>query len=209
MSAVDDKYIQRGVLLALPNAFQSWEGELGLMNADKRGGQFEYPDSFIDFVSRIKDYTGKFAGSKYRDGENPWGVVCHCAFPSATQNEISGDDAKTLVRNGCMLVAEGANMPTSPEGIRVFQNSNILYGPGKAANAGGVACSGLEMAQDSQFMQWPREEVDGRLHQIMVSIHQTCFQTAEEYGQKGNYVMGANIAGFCKVADAMIDQGVV
>ncbi|MCX7044982.1 MAG: NADP-specific glutamate dehydrogenase [Candidatus Sumerlaeota bacterium] len=158
---------------------------------------------------RIKEYTSQFPGSKYRDGENPWGVVCHCAFPSATQNEISGEDAKTLVRNGCMLVAEGANMPTSPEGIRVFQSGNILYGPGKAANAGGVACSGLEMAQDSQFMQWPREEVDGRLHQIMVSIHKTCFETAEEYGKKGDYVVGANIAGFVKVADAMIDQGVV
>ncbi|MCZ7640333.1 MAG: NADP-specific glutamate dehydrogenase [Verrucomicrobia bacterium] len=157
---------------------------------------------------RIKEYADKF-GARYLAGQRPWSVPCDCAFPSATQNEISGEDATTLVRNGCQLVAEGANMPTEPEGIEVFLNAKILYGPGKAANAGGVATSGLEMSQNSMRLMWSREEVDAKLQRIMVTIHQNAFNTAAEYGCPGNLVVGANIAGFVKVADAMLDQGVV
>ena len=157
---------------------------------------------------RIKEYADKF-GAKYYDGKRPWGIACDCAFPSATQNEISGDDAKALVNNGCFLVAEGANMPTEPEGIEIFLKKKVLYGPGKAANAGGVATSGLEMCQNSMRLAWTREEVDAKLHQIMITIHKNAFETAASYGQPGNYVAGANIAGFTKVADAMLDQGLV
>ena len=158
---------------------------------------------------RIREYADKFPGVEYCDGERPWGVKCDCAFPSATQNEISAQDAQTLVDNGCVLVSEGANMPTEPGGIEVFQKNNVMYGPGKAANAGGVATSGLEMSQNSLRLSWTREEVDERLRGIMKSIHDNAFSAAEEYGQPGNYVLGANIAGFLKVADAMLDQGVV
>ena len=158
---------------------------------------------------RMKEYADKFSGVQYRDGENPWGITCDCAFPSATQNEINGEDASKLVKNGCILVSEGANMPTDPEGVKVFQTHKILYGPGKAANAGGVAVSGLEMAQNSQHVTWPREEVDNRLRQIMKAIHHQAYSTAEDYGDPGNYVKGANIAGFVKVANAMLDQGLV
>jgi len=158
---------------------------------------------------RIKEYADKFKGAEFKEGVRPWGIKCDCAFPSATQNEISCDDAKTLVKNGCFVVSEGANMPTEPDGVDVFLDSKILYGPGKAANAGGVAVSGLEMAQNSQFIHWTREMVDEKLHQIMCEIHSNCRRTAEEYGQADNYVLGANIAGFVKVADAMIDQGLV
>lgn len=157
---------------------------------------------------RIKEYADKF-GAQYIAGQRPWSVPCDCAFPSATQNEISSEDAATLVRNGCQLVAEGANMPTEPEGIEVFLNAKILYGPGKAANAGGVATSGLEMSQNSMRLMWSREEVDAKLQRIMVTIHHNAFSTAAEYGCPGNLVVGANIAGFVKVADAMLDQGVV
>ncbi|MBM4148501.1 MAG: NADP-specific glutamate dehydrogenase [Lentisphaerae bacterium] len=157
---------------------------------------------------RIKEYADKF-GAQYLEGKAPWAVQCDCAFPSATQNEISGEDAKTLLKNGCVLVSEGANMPSAPEAVELFVERKILYGPGKAANAGGVATSGLEMSQNSMRMSWSREEVDQKLHNIMISIHSACHSTAEEYGQPGNYVMGANIAGFVKVADAMLDQGVV
>ena len=157
---------------------------------------------------RIKEYAEKF-GVEYYEGKRPWGIVCDCAFPSATQNEITGKDAKTLLENGCTVVSEGANMPTEPAGVELFLEKKILYGPGKAANAGGVAVSGLEMSQNAISMRWPREEVDQRLQQIMQAIHRSCFETAKEYGQPGNYVMGANIAGFMKVADSMIDQGVV
>ncbi len=158
---------------------------------------------------RIKEYADKFKGVQYQDGKRPWGIKCDCAFPSATQNEISGQDAKELVKNGCKLVAEGANMPTEPEGIDVFLDAKLMYGPGKAANAGGVACSGLEMSQNAQHTMWTREEVDKRLHDIMKSIHKSVSETAKEYGQPTNYVLGANISGFLKVADAMMDQGVV
>jgi glutamate dehydrogenase (NADP+) len=157
---------------------------------------------------RIKEYAEKF-GAKYYDGKRPWGIKCDCAFPSATQNEVSGEDAAALLKNGCILVAEGANMPSEPAAIDQFLSRKILYGPGKAANAGGVATSGLEMCQNSMRLPWTREEVDKRLHHIMVTIHKNAHDTAAEYGQKGNYVVGANIAGFVKVADAMLDQGLV
>jgi len=157
---------------------------------------------------RIKEYAEKF-GAEYLEGKRPWGIKCNCAFPSATQNEIDGDDAKTLLKNGCYLVAEGANMPCTPEAIEQFIASKILFGPAKAANAGGVATSGLEMSQNAMRLSWTREEVDERLHNIMIAIHKQCYDAAEEYGQPGNLVAGANIAGFIKVADAMLDQGLV
>ena len=158
---------------------------------------------------RIKEYADKFKGAQYLDGQRPWGVACDCAFPSATQNEVTGEEAKALLKNGCELVSEGANMPSTPEAIEAYLGAKILYGPGKAANAGGVATSGLEMSQNSMRLGWSREEVDQRLHNIMINIHSNCANTAKEYGQEGNYVLGANIAGFTKVADAMIDQGVL
>lgn len=157
---------------------------------------------------RIKEAVEQFGGS-FHEGKTPWGIACDCAFPCATQNEISGEDAKTLLKNGCTLVSEGANMPSEPEAVDAYLEAGILYGPGKAANAGGVATSGLEMSQNAMRMSWPREEVDSRLDEIMVAIHENCYQTAERYGHKGNYVIGANIAGFVKVAEAMLDQGVV
>ena len=156
---------------------------------------------------RIKEYTEKFGG-KYLEGKRPWKIKCDVAVPSATQNEINKEDAEALVKNGCICVAEGANMPSEPEAIDVYLKNKILYGPGKAANAGGVAVSGLEMSQNATSIHWSREEVDNRLQCIMSSIHQAC----ETYGKDGdfiNYVKGANIAGFIKVADSMLDQGVV
>ncbi|DAC73189.1 MAG TPA: NADP-specific glutamate dehydrogenase [Thermoplasmata archaeon] len=156
---------------------------------------------------RIKEYAEKYK-CEYAAGKTPWHFNCDCAFPSATQNEISKQDAKTLVDNGCILVAEGANMPTTPEGVEIFIENKILYGPGKAANAGGVATSGLEMSQNSARISWSRDEVDKKLQWIMAQIHNSCVK----YGKEGdfvNYVKGANIAGFVKVADAMIDQGLV
>jgi glutamate dehydrogenase (NADP+) len=157
---------------------------------------------------RIRAYADKFKSAKYLANEKPWIVKCDLAFPSATQNEIDVDDAKTLVKNGCICVAEGANMPTTPGGVDVFLEAKILYGPGKAANAGGVATSGLEMTQNAGVMRWQRDEVDQRLREIMTSIHANCVT----YGKNGsftNYVRGANIAGFVKVADAMLAQGIV
>ena len=157
---------------------------------------------------RIKEYADKY-GCEYREGKKPWDIKCDCAFPSATQNEIDGKDAQTLVDNGCFVVSEGANMPSTPEAVEIFIKNKVLYGPGKAANAGGVATSGLEMSQNSQRLGWTREEVDKKLKSIMVSIHKQCLDAAKEYGQPGNYVLGANIAGFVKVADAMLDQGLI
>jgi len=157
---------------------------------------------------RIREYADKY-GVEYREGARPWDIPCDCAFPSATQNEIDASDAKALLGNGCYVVAEGANMPSTPDAVEQFIENKILYGPGKAANAGGVATSGLEMSQNSMRMSWSREEVDEKLNAIMVAIHQQCVAAAEEYGQPGNYVLGANIAGFVKVADAMLDQGLV
>lgn len=159
---------------------------------------------------RIKEYADKYK-CEYFPGKKVWelGIKADCAFPSATENEINGDDAKKLLDNGVMLVAEGANMPSTPEAIDQYLAKKILYGPGKAANAGGVATSGLEMSQNSLRLSWTRDEVDQRLRDIMIAIHKQCVEAAEEYGQPGNYVMGANIAGFVKVADSMLDQGVV
>ena len=157
---------------------------------------------------RIKEYADKF-GCEYKAGENPWSIKCDCAFPSATQNEIDGKDAKTLLDNGCYVISEGANMPSTPEAVDLYVEKKILYGPGKAANAGGVAVSGLEMSQNSQRLGWTREDVDQKLQGVMTAIHQQCVDAASEYGQPGNYVMGANIAGFTKVADSMLDQGLI
>ncbi len=155
---------------------------------------------------RIKEYAEKY-GVAYHSKGRPWEVECDIALPCATQNELDGKDAKTLVDNGVIAVGEGANMPSTLEAIEVFQEAGVLYGPGKAANAGGVATSGLEMAQNSQRLFWTREEVDSKLHQIMISIHRNAYETAKIFGQPSNYVLGANIAGFLKVADAMIAQG--
>lgn len=147
---------------------------------------------------------------KYPEGRNPvWSVPCDAAFPSATQNELNGEDAAELVKNGCKLVCEGANMPSTPEAIDVFLNAKIAFGPGKAANAGGVATSQLEMSQNASMQQWTFEEVDQKLKRIMANIYTSISETAAEFGEPGNFVLGANIAGFRKVADAMIEQGAV
>ncbi len=156
---------------------------------------------------RIKEYADKY-NIEFHEGERPWGVKCDIALPCATQNELNEGEARTLVSNGCMLVSEGANMPSTPEAIEVFQNSKILFAPGKASNAGGVATSGLEMSQNSLRMNWTREEVDDKLKQIMKDIHSSCIKYGTE-GEYVDYVKGANIAGFVKVADAMLDQGLV
>ena len=167
----------------------------------RRGRMKEYADKYTSAV-----YTAVDAGADH----NPlWDHKADCAFPSATQNEINGNDAQNLVKNGVVLVSEGANMPTTPEGVDIFLDKGLLYGPGKAANAGGVSVSGLEMTQNSMRLAWTREEVDNRLKMIMKSIHQTSLEAAEQYGTPGNYVNGANIAGFVKVVDAMLDQGLV
>ena len=158
---------------------------------------------------RISEYADKFKGAKYFEGKTPWEIKCDVALPCATQNELQKEDAEQLVKNGCMLVGEGANMPTTPEAIEVFHKAKILFSPGKASNAGGVATSGLEMSQNSMRYNWTAEDVDKKLHGIMKDIHDACV----EYGSDGNgnvdYVKGANIAGFVKVADAMLAQGVV
>jgi glutamate dehydrogenase (NADP+) len=164
---------------------------------------------------RMKEYADKYKGVVYvpvdpkRDHDPLWDHKAQCAFPSATQNEVNAKDAANLLKNGIYVVSEGANMPTVPAGVAQFLDAKILYGPGKAANAGGVATSGLEMAQNSMRFSWSREEVDQKLHTIMKNIHARCVAVAEQFGTPGNYVNGANIAGFLKVADAMMDQGVV
>ncbi len=160
---------------------------------------------------RIKEYHEHFGGNtEYHPGKRPWELIkADLAFPSATQNEINGTEAKTMVDNGVIAIGEGANMPTEPPGIEVFQENKILYGLGKAANAGGVSVSGLEMSQNSLRISWTREEVDQRLHGIMVAIHKTCHETAKKFGEPGNYVLGANIGGFLKVAEAMMAQGYI
>jgi glutamate dehydrogenase (NADP+) len=157
---------------------------------------------------RVQDFADKFKVAFYA-GKRPWSVKADVALPCATQNELDENDAHELVKNGCVCVAEGANMPTTLGGVKVFQDAGILYSPGKASNAGGVATSGLEMSQNSMRLPWPKAEVDQRLHEIMKSIHKACVETAAKYGTPGNYVNGANIAGFLKVADAMMDQGLV
>ncbi len=157
---------------------------------------------------RIKEYAEKY-GCEYHEGMKPWGVKCDIALPCATQNELDGDAAKTLVANGCYCVSEGANMPSTPEAVEYFIKSKILFAPGKASNAGGVAVSGLEMSQNSLRLSWPKEEVDKRLHDIMVEIHKTCVKYGTDSDGFVNYVNGANIGGFVKVADAMLAQGYV
>ena len=164
---------------------------------------------------RIKEYTEKYKNATYTEvdpngDQNPmWDIKAQCAFPSATQNEINGKDAQNLLKNGVYVISEGANMPTTLDGVKLFLDNKILYGPAKAANAGGVAVSGLEMAQNSMRLPWTREEVDQRLQMIMKSIHKTCVEMSDRFGTPGNLVNGANIGGFLKVADAMMDQGVV
>jgi len=170
---------------------ENWDWIMGLKNV-RRG--------------RIKEFADQF-NVEYTEGGKPWVYKCDVALPCATQNELNGEEAQTLVDNGVLAVGEGANMPTTLEGINIFIENNILFSPGKASNAGGVATSGLEMAQNSQRYFWSAEEVDQKLHQIMVNIHSAAYETAKLFGQPGNYVLGANIAGFLKVADAMIAQG--
>ena len=185
---------------------------------DEKGFDKDKLDLLMDIKinkrGRVKDY-GAALNLPYFDGKGIWdvireqGVKCDAAFPSATQNELDGENAQALVKNGCYCVSEGANMPSTPEAVAVFHENNVLYAPGKASNAGGVATSGLEMSQNSLRMSWDSEEVDRRLHNIMRSIHKNCLSAAEAYGKAGNYVDGANIAGFLKVAKAMVSYGVI
>jgi glutamate dehydrogenase/leucine dehydrogenase len=196
--------------------------ELGgkVVTLSDSGGYIYDPDGIdkkkLDFVmelknikrGRISEYAKKF-NVKYVEGKRPWDVKCDIALPCATQNEINEDEAKILVGNGCVAVSEGANMPSTPEAVEVFLKAKVLYGPGKAANAGGVAVSGLEMTQNSMRIPWSRKDVDEKLSQIMKSIHETCVKFGKDDTGFINYVNGANIGGFIKVADAMIDQGVV
>lgn len=196
--------------------------ELGgkVVTLSDSGGFIYDPDGInkekLDYVmhlknikrGRIKEYAEKY-GVEYIEGERPWSVKCDVALPSATQNEINEEEAKTLVGNGCFVVSEGANMPCTPEAMHIFQENRVLYGPGKAANAGGVAVSGLEMTQNSMRLPWTREEVDERLHRIMKSIHETCVKFGKRDDGTIDYVKGSNIGGFVKVADSMIAQGTV
>lgn len=179
---------------------------------DQDGIKGEKINYMLEMRASLKDevkmYAEKFKVPFYA-GKRPWSVKVDIALPCATQNELDENDAKELVKNGCLCVAEGANMPTTLSGVKIFQEAKILYAPGKAANAGGVATSGLEMTQNSMRLPWSKEEVDKKLHEIMIRIHQTCVETAAEYGTPGNYVNGANIAGFLKVATAMLEQGIV
>lgn len=171
--------------------------------------KLDFVKAFRDEHKKISEYTKKYPNATFTAGAKPWSVKVDCAFPCATQNEILGEDAKTLVANGVKLVAEGANMPSNIDAVNTFQAAKILYAPGKASNAGGVATSGLEMSQNSERLSWTREEVDEKLHSIMVNIHDNAYNTAKEFGMEGNYVAGANIAGFVKVANAMMAQGLV
>jgi glutamate dehydrogenase (NADP+) len=186
---------------------------------DEKGIDGEKCNFVIDLKNvkrgRISEYADKYSGTTCFIGESVWdviknqGIKVDIALPCATQNEVDGPHAEALVKNGCICVSEGANMPSTPEAVRIYQDNNVLYGPGKAANAGGVATSGLEMSQNSMRLSWPREEVDARLLQIMKSIHKSCIDASETYGKKGDYVVGANIAGFLKVANAMLAYGIV
>jgi glutamate dehydrogenase (NADP+) len=179
---------------------------------DKDGIKGEKIDYMLEMRSSANDTVKEFADKfkvEFYEGKRPWGIKVDVAMPCATQNEIFEEDARELLQNGCVCVCEGANMPTTLEAYKVFKDAKILFSPGKASNAGGVATSGLEMSQNSMRLPWPKEEVDSRLQMIMKNIHDTCLNTAERFGTKGNYVNGANIAGFLKVADAMLDQGLV
>ena len=157
----------------------------------------------------VKEYAKQFTKAQFRAGQKTWDIPCDCAFPTACENELTEPDAKTLLQNGCKLVCEGSNMPSTPQAVQAFKQADILYSPGKASNAGGVAVSGLEMTQNSMRIYWTAEEVDSYLQRIMHSIHDNCLTYAKQFAQAGDYVAGANIAGFLKVADAMIDQGLV
>ena len=180
---------------------------------DKEGINESKLDWIMDLKNnrrgRIKEYVKEYPRAVYHEGKRPWGEVCDVALPSATQNEIEVEGATNLVKNGCMAISEGANMPTSPEAYTILSDAGVLFGPAKAANAGGVAVSALEMSQNASFDVWTSKKVDSKLDQIMTGIHKQCADAAEEYNQKGNLVVGANIAGFIKVAEAMLDQGVV
>jgi glutamate dehydrogenase (NADP+) len=179
---------------------------------DPDGVKGEKIDYMLEMRGSAKDEVKSYAERfkvQFFPGKHPWGVKVDVALPCATQNELDENDAKDLVKNGCLCVTEGANMPTTFAGVKVFHAAGILYAPGKASNAGGVATSGLEMSQNSMRLPWPKEEVDNRLHQIMKNIHRTCVETAERFGVPGDYVTGANIAGFLKVAHAMLEQGLV
>jgi len=179
---------------------------------DEEGIDREKLDFVMDLKNnrrgRIKEYVERYTNATFLEGERPWGVKADVALPCATENEVNGEDAKTLIANGCFCVAEGANMPSGPDAINRYLDAKILYGPGKAANAGGVAVSGLEMTQNAMRLNWPRQEVDERLQMIMHEIHSTCVKHGKQ-GDYVNYIDGANVAGFIKVADAMLDQGVV
>lgn len=185
--------------------------------SDSNGYVYDADGIKLDIVKRIKEverkriseYAKEVKTAKYTEGKGIWTIACDVALPCATQNELNGDDAKILVKNGVIAVAEGANMPSTPEAVKVFLDAKISFGPGKAANAGGVATSGLEMAQNSQRLSWTFEEVDAKLHQIMINIHKNAKSAAEEYGTPGNLVNGANIAGFMKVANVMKANGVI
>jgi glutamate dehydrogenase (NADP+) len=176
------------------------------LNAEKIAYMLELRASNNDVV---EPYAKKFAGSTFHAGKRPWEVKCDVALPCATQNELDGNDAQKLVNNGCICVSEGANMPSTPEAIAIFHKNKVLFAPGKASNAGGVATSGLEMTQNSMKLNWTSEEVDAKLHQIMVSIHEACVQYGKGADGYVDYVKGANIAGFMKVANAMLDQGIL
>lgn len=180
---------------------------------DKEGITEEKLEFVMDLKNnkrgRISEYVNTYTSAEFYEGKTPWDVKCEMALPCATQNELDGNDAKTLLKNGCICVAEGANMPSTPEAIHAFHDAKILFAPGKASNAGGVATSGLEMSQNSLRISWTREEVDERLQKIMKDIHDSCVEYGQEEDGYCNYVKGANIAGFVKVADAMLAQGVI
>jgi glutamate dehydrogenase (NADP+) len=179
---------------------------------DNDGIKGEKLDYMLEMRASAKDEVKMFADKfkiQFYPGKHPWSIKVDVAIPCATQNELDENDAKELVKNGCICVCEGANMPTTLAGMKIFHSSGILFSPGKASNAGGVATSGLEMSQNSMRLPWPKEEVDAKLHHIMKNIHQACVETANRFGAPGNYVVGANIAGFLKVANAMLEQGLV
>ena len=171
--------------------------------------KLDYVKAFRAEHKKISEYAKKYPTAKFTANARPWSVKVDCAFPCATQNELDGNDADALIKNGVKLVAEGANMPSTLEATEKFQKAGVIFAPGKASNAGGVATSGLEMSQNSERLSWSRAEVDEKLHQIMINIHDNAYDTAEKFGMKGNYVAGANIAGFVKVANAMVAQGLV
>ena len=189
--------------------FMDYDGSI----YDKAGVDKEKLAYLKDLVFKrrgsVKEYAQQFPQAQFRPGQKTWDIACDCAFPTACENELNGEDAKTLLANGCELVCEGANMPSTPQAVEQFKQAHILYSPGKASNAGGVAVSGLEMTQNSMRIYWTAQEVDDYLKRIMHNIHESCLTHAAQFATAGDYVAGANIAGFLKVADSMIDQGLV